>query len=138
MEIAVSTTEAETATEVKVEAPAEEDVTTTEGCSSMVVVDAVARTRAGSNNLLLRILSNSGNNNNMHHGLLLHLRILLIGLGPMLAQKLSKQEFLEIGHNLLPLLQLGQAQQILKLLFTLSILLNLTHHGTWTLEQHLI
>jgi hypothetical protein len=56
----------------------------------------------------------------------------------MLAQNLSKMVFLDQSHKMLFLLQLGQAQQILKLLFTLSILLSLTHLGTWTLEQHLI
>jgi hypothetical protein len=77
-------------------------------------------------------------NNTLLLGLYLHALILLIGPDPIIIPKLSKLAFLDQSHNLLPLLQLGPAQQILKLLSTPFILLSLIHPGIWTPEQHLI
>jgi hypothetical protein len=125
------TIEASTEIEAKGRTPVEAVVVDT--AVGAVVVDAVIISIHSGNNLLL---GNSGNR--VPIGLLLHVLILLIGHNPIIAQKLNKMEFLVLSHNQLPLLQLGPAQQILKLLSTLCILLSQTHLGTWTPEQHLI
>ncbi|PNX59998.1 hypothetical protein L195_g059965, partial [Trifolium pratense] len=114
------------------ETPAEAVAVTTTAVagSNRAVVDEET-ILTGSNNTL------HGSGHNVLLGLLLHALIHLIGIGLMLTQNLNKMAFLAQSH-LLPLLQLDQAQQILKLLSTLFILLSLTLLGTWTPEQHLI